>query len=167
MADKWYEGLIRPDNKVHTAEFLKELQAQPLERKIAITTSRIIEFVMAAGGVDNVVVSYSGGKDSTVLLHIARQIFPTIKCVYSDTGLEYPEVRAMAREAGADMVRPKMLFPEVIAEYGYPIISKEVSGAIYYARRISGTRERERERESKNKRIELCGWRKDHTKEAR
>ena len=38
-------------------------------------------------------ISFSGGKDSTVLLDIARQVYPDIKAVYVDTGLEYPEVR--------------------------------------------------------------------------
>ena len=97
------------DNLVHDAARLKELQALPLERKIMITQARIIEFVERMGGVDNVVVSYSGGKDSTVLLHIARQIYPGIKCVYSNTGLEYPEVQAMARKHGAEIIHPKCM----------------------------------------------------------
>lgn len=124
------------DGKVHDAQRLKELQALPLDRKIQITVARIIEFVEAMGGVDNVYISYSGGKDSTVLLDITRKIYPTIKCVYSDTGLEYPEIRQMARDAGADIIRPEMRFDEVITKYGYPLVSKEVSEAIYYARRI-------------------------------
>jgi hypothetical protein len=33
----------------------------------------------------NVFVSFSGGKDSTVLLHIARSVYPDIKGVYSNT----------------------------------------------------------------------------------
>jgi hypothetical protein len=45
-----------------------------------------------------------------------------------------------------------MRFDEVISTYGYPLISKEVAEAIYYARRIRSQdvnveRERERERE--------------------
>jgi 3'-phosphoadenosine 5'-phosphosulfate sulfotransferase (PAPS reductase)/FAD synthetase len=40
-----------------------------------------------------VYISFSGGKDSTVLLHIARTLYPDIECVFCDTGLEYPEVR--------------------------------------------------------------------------
>lgn len=135
MTDK-FDGLFKRDNSIHTPEKLKELQAYPLEEKIQITAARIMEFVQSAGGPDNVVVSYSGGKDSTVLLHICRTLYPTIRAVYSDTGLEYPEVRLMAKNAGADIVRPKMSFPEVITQYGYPIIGKEVAEAIYYARRV-------------------------------
>ena len=35
----------------------------------------------------------SGGKDSTVLLDLARRIYPDIPAVFIDTGLEYPELR--------------------------------------------------------------------------
>ena len=80
---------------VHTAERLKELQALPLSRKIQITQTRIIEWYIHFGG--NVCVSFSGGKDSTVLLHIARQIYPDIPAVFSNTGLEYPEIQRFVR----------------------------------------------------------------------
>lgn len=123
------------DGLVHDAERLKELQALPLSRKILITQARIIEFVERMGGPDNVFVSLSG-KDSTVLLHIARQIYPTIKAVFADTGLEFPENRRSAVMYGADIVRPKARFADVVSEYGYPLIGKEVAEAIYYARKI-------------------------------
>lgn len=146
-----FENMFRrSDSGERTAQLLKDLQALPLQEKIQITAARIMEFVNAAGGPDNVVVSYSGGKDSTVLLHIARTLYPTIKAVYSDTGLEYPEVRLMARNAGADIVRPKMSFPEVVTEYGYPLIGKEVAEAIYYARKVRNAPDSEREREREN-----------------
>ena len=96
----------------------------------------------------NAVIGISGGKDSTVLLDLVRKVVPDVPVVFSNTGLEYPEIQSFARAQGAEFVRPKMMFNEVITKYGYPIISKEVSEAIYYARRIvkvSAERERERE----------------------
>ena len=39
-----------------------------------------------------VVLGLSGGKDSTVLLHLVRQIYPDVPAVFSNTGLEYPEI---------------------------------------------------------------------------
>lgn len=134
------------DNGVHDAKRLKELQALPLERKIMITQTRIIEWYQHFNG--NVVVSFSGGKDSTVLLHIARQLYPDIPAVFSNTGLEYPEIQSFVRgHDNVAIVRPKMQFSEVISKYGYPLIGKEVAEAIYYARRIRPSAERERDAE--------------------
>lgn len=59
---------------MYTIGDLKALQALPLERKIFITQTRIIEWYQKFKG--QVYVSFSGGKDSTVLLHIARQLYP-------------------------------------------------------------------------------------------
>lgn len=135
---------------VHTAERLKELQALPLDRKIQISQARIIEWYQRNKG--NVVVSFSGGKDSTVLLHLVRSIYPDVPAVFSNTGLEYPEIfRFVQTFPNVEIVRPKMVFSEVISTYGYPLIGKEVAEAIYYARRIRSQSvqvERERERDA-------------------
>lgn len=81
-------------------------------------------------------ISFSGGKDSTVLLHIARSIFPDIKAVYIDTGLEYPEIKEFVKTFdNVDIIRPKKSFLQVIEECGYPVVSKEVSQRVYEARR--------------------------------
>ena len=58
--------------------------------------------------------------------------------MFSNTGLEYPEVRKFAASfENVETVYPQMTFFNVVKNYGYPIISKEVSEAIYYARRIT------------------------------
>lgn len=149
---------------VHDAKRLEELRALPLERKIQISQTRIIEWYNHYNG--NVVVSFSGGKDSTVLLHLVRSIFPDVKAVFSNTGLEYPEIQKHVKAIdNVDIVRPTMRFDEVISTYGYPLIGKEVAEAIYYARRIRSQdvnveRERERDKTAPRKRSELEGSRK-------
>lgn len=118
---------------IHDNERLKELQSLPLERKIGITQSRIIERYNYFNG--NVYVSFSGGKDSTVLYDIVHKLFPDVPAVFSNTGLEYPEIQNFAKNICSDIVKPNISFLEVIKQNGYPLISKEVSEAIYYARR--------------------------------
>lgn len=98
-----------------------------LDLKIAKSKLRIEEYVRIFG-VNNVYVSFSGGKDSTVLLHLCRQLFPTIKGVYCDTGLEYPEVKQHVKlTENIEIIRPKIGFKEVLSKYGYPVVSKEQS----------------------------------------
>lgn len=119
----------------HTIQELKMRQALPLDAKILMTKQRIREWVNY-WGLDGVYISFSGGKDSTVLLHIARSIYPDIKAVFVDTGLEYPEIRDFVKTFdNVDMIRPKMNFKKVVDTYGYPIISKEVSECVYGARK--------------------------------
>ena len=113
---------------------LKLRQSLPLEEKIMLTKARIKQWVEYYGE-DGVYVSFSGGKDSTVLLHIVRSIYPNIEAVYVDTGLEYPELKQFVKTFdNVTILRPKMMFHQVIEEYGYPIISKEVSEAVKNAR---------------------------------
>jgi 3'-phosphoadenosine 5'-phosphosulfate sulfotransferase (PAPS reductase)/FAD synthetase len=78
----------------HTKEDLKAMQAWPFARKIQVTQTRIIEWYQHFDGA--VCVSFSGGKDSSVLLDLARRCYPDIEAVYVDTGLEFPEVRQFA-----------------------------------------------------------------------
>ena len=123
------------DSTTHDAERLKELQALPLERKIQITQNRIQEFYQHFDG--RVYVSFSRGKDSTVLALLARQLYPDIPLVYVNTGLECTSVQKFVSTwDNVTKLYPAMAFPEVISTYGYPLISKEVAEAIYYARRI-------------------------------
>ena len=112
---------------IHTLDELKQRQALPLEIKLRMTQQRIREWV-SEFGVEGVYISFSGGKDSTVLLHIVRELYPDIPAMFVDTGLEYPEIREFVKTFdNVDWVRPKMNFKQVINTYGYPVISKEVS----------------------------------------
>jgi 3'-phosphoadenosine 5'-phosphosulfate sulfotransferase (PAPS reductase)/FAD synthetase len=117
-----------------TREDLKYYQSLPLDLKIAKTKDNIREFVREFG-VDDVYVSFSGGKDSTVLLDIARKMYPEIEAVFVNTGLEYPEIQKFVKTFdNVRVVYPKKAFRQVISEYGYPVISKEISHALYSAR---------------------------------
>lgn len=128
---------------------LRQLQALPLEIKVAKTKLRIREWYEAAGG--DVYVSFSGGKDSTVLLHIVRSIYPKVPAVFIDTGLEYPEIREFVKQFdNVKWLKPRMSFLKVIRKYGYPVVSKEQAGYIYDYRH------------SKSERVRHRAWYGDH-----
>lgn len=114
-----------------TKEELTMLQNLPLDIKIAKTKLRIREWIDRYGE-EGVYISFSGGKDSTVLLHLVRQINPSIPAVFVDTGLEYPEIKDFVKkQENVVTLRPKMSFKQVIETYGYPMISKEQANYLY------------------------------------
>lgn len=117
-----------------TKQDLIAMQALPLEIKIMKTLARVREWVQYWGE-DNVYISFSGGKDSTVLLHLVRSVYPNIRAVFIDTGLEYPEIKAFVRTFdNVEIIKPKLSFKRVLEEFGYPLISKEISSIIDGAR---------------------------------
>jgi 3'-phosphoadenosine 5'-phosphosulfate sulfotransferase (PAPS reductase)/FAD synthetase len=117
-----------------TMEELKERQAMCLRDKMDLSAERIEKWYDYWKG--NIYVAFSGGKDSTVLLHLARSIFPEIPAVFSDTGLEFPEIKEFIKTIdNVITVRPKLSFRQVIEKYGYPIISKEQSRYIFDLRK--------------------------------
>lgn len=108
---------------------LKELQGLTLEQKETRSLERIEQFLMSMNG--KAYVSFSGGKDSTVLLHLARRIKPDITGIFSNTGLEYPEIVNFVRQCeNIKTIKPEKSFKKVIDENGWPVISKKVSHII-------------------------------------
>ena len=118
----------------HERYELAQMQSLPLAAKVSMTKRRIRDWYDGWDG--QVYLSFSGGKDSTVLKHIIDDMNLDIPSVFVDTGLEYPEIRAFAKnQSNVTVLRPQMNFREVILKYGYPIISKEVAKAVEYARK--------------------------------
>ena len=120
----------------HQISDLYQMQSLPLDIKIRMTENRIRDWYNHYGG--DVYCSFSGGKDSTVLLDIIHRTLPCsdIPAVFVDTGLEYPEIKAFVKSVGdVTIVRPTMTFRQVIEKYGYPVISKEVARRVQYAKK--------------------------------
>lgn len=110
------------------------MQSLPLKYKIVMTQQRIRGWYDHWDG--DVYVSFSGGKDSTVLVDIVTNMgYKDIPLVFVDTGLEYPEIREFVKSYGDRVVwlRPKLNFKQVIEKFGYPLISKDVSQCVYEA----------------------------------
>ena len=114
----------------HTSYDLAQMQSLPLEAKIMMSQRRIYDWYDHWHGL--VYISFSGGKDSTVLRHLCKNLplVHEVPVVFVDTGLEYPEVRKFAVKNADVVLRPEMRFDEVIQTYGYPVISKEVANTI-------------------------------------
>lgn len=73
-----------------------------------------------------VYVSFSGGKDSTVLKHIVDSMYDGVPALFVNTGLEYPEIQKFAMsQSNVTTVRPEMRFDQVLKEYGFPVVGKK------------------------------------------
>lgn len=101
-----------------------------LAEKVILSKARIREFYDANKG--KVHCSFSGGKDSTVLLHLCRLVEQDIKGVWCDTRMEYPGVVKFAKSIdNIEIVRSETTFHQILMRYGYPVISKKISRMVY------------------------------------
>lgn len=109
----------------------------PYEMKVKLAETRIQEWYENWYG--DVYLSYSGGMDSTALLYMIRMVLgDEIPAVFSNTGLEFPEIVRYARRASGNFVEiyprwksgKRAYFSEVVDKYGFPIVSKETASKV-------------------------------------
>lgn len=124
------------DLKLNSWQF-SQRKYLPYDAKIKLTETRIREWYENWDG--QVKVSYSGGLDSTVLLHLVRKVVgEEVPAVFSNTGLEFPEIVRFARKASGEFVEiyptdkngKRITFKQVVETYGFPIVSKETARKI-------------------------------------
>ena len=116
---------------------LYQMQSLPLSAKISMTARRINEWVNEFGE-DGVYLSFSGGKDSTVLGHIIREVcgYKNIPFVFVDVPTQYPELKQFAQTFdNLVILKPKISFAQVCEQYGFPMFSKEISECVADSRK--------------------------------
>ena len=64
-------------------------------------------------------VSFSGGKDSTAILHLARKAGVT-KAFFIDTGIEFPETVEFVRSQGVEVIQKAGDFWQAVEKAGPP-----------------------------------------------
>ena len=65
-------------------------------------------------------ISYSGGKDSDVILELAKMAGIPYRAIYKNTTIDPAGTIAHAREMGAEVIRPKKSFFQLLSESGFP-----------------------------------------------
>lgn len=125
-----------------TSEELTKRQAWSWRQKVDHSLGVIDQFIAKMDG--KVFVSFSGGKDSCVLLDLCRIVKPDIKAVFFNTGMEYPDIIRHIRqlkEQGYDIefINAKQKPAEIWSQYGFPLVSKEQAQKLWYMKNVPET----------------------------
>ena len=107
-------------------------------------------------------LSYSGGKDSDVILELAKMAGIPYRAIYKATTIDPPGTIAHAKEMGAEVIHPKKTFFQLISENGFPNRFQRFCCSVLKEykvcdRAIQGIRRSEsRKRAEKYKEPEVC-----------
>lgn len=135
-------------DNVFTKKELLEMWKRPVERQYTVAISKIFEAITATNG--DITISFSGGKDSTLLLDMYCEIVSStqyadkpIKVMFADTTNETSAMKKFIKEFiqrcrdkyGVDIdfrtVRPEgVVWASFVKENGIPLISKAQSKCI-------------------------------------
>jgi phosphoadenosine phosphosulfate reductase len=80
---------------------------------------RALSEISAAGSHGRIGISYSGGKDSTVLLDLVRRVYPDAPAAFFDSGCEYHWTYEIVKHYGVHVIKPEMSLPEMCRHGGY------------------------------------------------
>ena len=81
---------------------------------------RLLQAAQTTAGDKQIEVSYSGGKDSDVILELARMAGINYRAIYKNTTIDPPGTIAHAKENGVEVVQPRESFFKVIERKGLP-----------------------------------------------
>jgi hypothetical protein len=109
---------------------LAQKQSLPLEVKIRMSKQRIQEALIK----HKCYVSFSGGRDSMVLLNLVHQVDHRVPVVFCNTNIEWPSVKEIGLKYADVVLKPQKPFARIVREYGYPAISKDVAQKLYEIR---------------------------------
>ena len=118
---------IKEKKKTYTYADLQRWQAFTLEEKEEWAHAVITKALQETSSQS---LAFSGGKDSTVLLHLIRLHKPNIPVIYGNTSIEFPEcvsfTKSLAKEWSLNFheARPDVNFWWIVREYGWPLMGK-------------------------------------------
>lgn len=114
--------MIQQLNLFDRPETIYETKEKSLPEKI----EKAIKLIKSAGKMAEkkgqpVEISYSGGKDSDVILELARMSGINFRAIYKNTTIDPPGTIKHCIEQGVEIIRPKKTFFEIIQQKGFPM----------------------------------------------
>ena len=129
-----------------------------LEKKVE-RAIRLLQSIPQDGDIE---LSYSGGKDSDVILELAKMAGIPYRAIYKATTIDPPGTIAHAKEMGAEVIHPKKTFFQLVSKSGFPSRFQRFCCSVLKEykvcdRAIQGIRRSEsRNRAEKYKEPEVC-----------
>ena len=129
-----------------------------LEKKVE-RAIRLLQLIPQDGDIE---LSYSGGKDSDVILELAKMAGIPYRAIYKATTIDPPGTIAHAKEMGAEVIHPKKTFFQLVSKNGFPSRFQRFCCSVLKEykvcdRAIQGIRRSEsRKRAEKYKEPEVC-----------
>ena len=136
------------------------------EKKVA-RSIRLLQSIPQDGPVE---VSYSGGKDSDVILELAKMAGIQYRAIYKNTTIDPPGTVKHCREKGVEIIHPKISFMGLVAKKEIPtrrarFCCSELKEYKVLDRAIQGIRRSEsRARKERYKEPEICRVYNKHNK---
>ena len=95
---------------------------EQLQKKVdrAIKLIQSASKIAAANGCKAIEVAYSGGKDSDVILELTKMAGVPYRAIYKNTTIDPAGTIKHAQDMGAEIIRPKKSFFELVRQKGFP-----------------------------------------------
>ena len=136
------------------------------EKKVARAV-RLLQNIPQDGEIE---ISYSGGKDSDVILELAKMAGIPYRAIYKNTTIDPPGTIKHCREKGVEILHPKISFMGLVAKKGIPtrrarFCCSELKEYKVLDRAVQGIRRSEsRARKERYKEPEICRVYDKHNK---
>ena len=110
------EDEVSPDNTGETTDGKGKIRPE-LQKKI----DHAIRLLKAYDNPEQPIeIAYSGGKDSDVILQLAKEAGVNFRAIYKNTTIDPPGTIQHVREMGVEIRQPKESFFKIVAKRGYP-----------------------------------------------
>lgn len=96
--------------------------SEQLQKKIDRAV-RLLQSIPVEDG-EKIEVAYSGGKDSDVILQLAKESGIPYRAIYKNTTIDPPGTISHVKAMGAEVLRPKENFGQLIQRGGFPNMFK-------------------------------------------
>lgn len=88
--------------------------------ELADKERRAIKILRMYKGDNPIEVSYSGGKDSDVILALAKEAGIPYRAIYKNTTIDPPGTIKHCKDNGVEIMRPTMSFFDIVHKKGFP-----------------------------------------------